>query len=127
MPEFARPSAMVHGAHLRLDGISKSYPDRRVFTDITMTVGQGERLALIGQNGAGKSTLLRIAAGVDQPDRDSVQAPGRVSLLWQQPPFARSDPVAEVLERALAVPRALLRELADATAALEKDAAAAGR
>ena len=92
------------GAHLRLDGLSKSYPDRRVLTDIDLSVSQGERLALIGENGAGKSTLLRLVAGVEQPDSGSVEVPGRVGLLWQQPPFALADTVDDARRYSLNVP-----------------------
>ncbi|WP_168581406.1 ABC-F family ATP-binding cassette domain-containing protein [Gephyromycinifex aptenodytis] len=113
-------TALVRGAHLRLDGISKSYPDRRVLTDITLTVSQGERLALIGENGTGKSTLLRIVAGVEPADSGSVALPGRVGLLWQQPAFALSDTVVDVIEQALAAPRGILRDFEEATAALEQ-------
>lgn len=109
------------GAHLRLDGLSKSYPDRRVLTDIDLSVSQGERLALIGENGAGKSTLLRLVADVEQPDSGSVEVPGRVGLLWQQPPFTLADTVDDVVANALSAPRAILQEFEDATAALEGD------
>lgn len=120
MPTPLSSTALVRGAHLRLDGISKSYPDRRVLTDITLTVSQGERLALIGENGTGKSTLLRIAAGVEHPDSGSVEIPGRVGLLWQQPSFALTDTVAKVIEQAFAAPRAILAEFEAVTAALDQ-------
>lgn len=118
-------SSLTRGAHLRLDGVGKSYPDRRVLTDINLTVNQGERLALIGENGAGKSTLLRIAADIEHPDSGSVQAPGRVGLLWQQPPFALDATIADVIEQALAAPRALVREFEEATASLGQGTQAA--
>jgi ATPase subunit of ABC transporter with duplicated ATPase domains len=46
---------------LELEGISKSYGDKRVVTDVSLIVRRGERIAIIGPNGLGKSTLLRIA------------------------------------------------------------------
>lgn len=113
-------NALSRGAHLRVDGISKSYPDRRVLTDISLTVSQCERLALIGENGTGKSTLLRITAGVEHPDGGSVEVPGRLGLLWQQLPFSLTNTVAEVIDQAFAAPRAILREFDQATAALEQ-------
>lgn len=125
MPIPTPTNALVPGAHLRLDGISKSYPDRRVLTDISLTVSQGERLALIGENGTGKSTLLRIVAGVEHPDSGSVDVPGRIGLLWQQPAFALTDTVADVIEQAFAAPRAILREFEEATAALQEGTASA--
>ena len=125
MPTPICPNALPSGAHLRLDGVSKSYPDRRVITDISLSVSQGERVALIGENGAGKSTLLRIIAGVELPDSGSVEVPGRIGLLWQDPPFTLTDTVDDVIAQALSAPRAILKEFEEATTALEGDEASA--
>ncbi|MGA4507503.1 ABC-F family ATP-binding cassette domain-containing protein [Propionibacteriaceae bacterium G1746] len=128
---MSHPTALLErGAHLRADGISKSYPDRRVLTDVSLTVPAGERRALIGENGTGKSTLLRILAGVEPADSGELHAPGRVGLLWQQLPFELTATLAEVAEDAQAAPRAALQEFDDATAALAgapHDGAAAHR
>jgi ATPase subunit of ABC transporter with duplicated ATPase domains len=45
-----------------IEGLSKSYGDKRVLADVSLVVRRGERVAIIGPNGLGKSTLLRIAA-----------------------------------------------------------------
>ncbi|MBC8132635.1 MAG: ABC-F family ATP-binding cassette domain-containing protein [Deltaproteobacteria bacterium] len=45
---------------LELKGVSKAYAEKRVLTDVSLTVRRGERVAVIGPNGLGKSTLLRI-------------------------------------------------------------------
>jgi ATPase subunit of ABC transporter with duplicated ATPase domains len=45
---------------LELAGVSKSYGDNRVLTDVSLLVRRGERVGIIGPNGLGKSTLLRI-------------------------------------------------------------------
>jgi energy-coupling factor transport system ATP-binding protein len=52
---------------------------------LDLTVACGERVALMGRNGAGKSTLLRAAAGLVEPGRGKVGAPGGVALLPQRP------------------------------------------
>ncbi|PFG19961.1 ABC-F family ATP-binding cassette domain-containing protein [Serinibacter salmoneus] len=110
-------------AHLRLDGVSFSYPDRRVLTDVSLVAAAGDVLALIGENGSGKSTLLRIAAGLVPPDAGTVSAtaPGwapSIGLLHQEPPFAANDTVAEALEAAVAPARAAVAALDAAASAL---------
>jgi ATPase subunit of ABC transporter with duplicated ATPase domains len=46
---------------LELAGVSKSYGDNHVLSNVSLTVRRGERVAIIGPNGLGKSTLLKIA------------------------------------------------------------------
>ncbi|MGA4668403.1 ATP-binding cassette domain-containing protein [Propionibacteriaceae bacterium Y1923] len=113
--------SLAPGAHLGVRGLSKSYPDRRVLTDVSFTVSQAERIAVIGENGSGKSTLLRLVAGAEPADAGEVSAPGRVGLLWQRRPFAEDATLAEVCDAALSAPRAILREFELATEALARD------
>lgn len=49
--------------------------------DVTITVDQGEAVALLGFNGSGKSTTLKLISGVLRPDRGSIQVRGRVAGL----------------------------------------------
>lgn len=99
-------------AHLRVDGISISFTDRRVLTDVSFTVPAGDRTGLIGENGSGKTTLLRVIAGLTRPDGGIVSAiaPGghapRIGLLHQEPPFLASMSIAEALASAVAPLRA---------------------
>jgi len=48
---------------LTIKGVSKSYGEKRVLTDVSLAIRRGERVAVIGANGLGKSTLLKIAMG----------------------------------------------------------------
>ncbi len=57
---------------LTLEGISKSYGDNQVLDDVSLEVGRGERVAVIGPNGIGKSTLLKIALGEVRADAGEV-------------------------------------------------------
>jgi energy-coupling factor transporter ATP-binding protein EcfA2 len=52
---------------------------------LEIEIEPGERVALMGSNGAGKSTLLRAAAGLIDPERGRIEAPGGVALLPQRP------------------------------------------
>lgn len=86
---------------LRVRDLVKSYGDRRVLDGVSLSAGPGRRIGLVGDNGVGKSTLLRVAAGREEPDSGEVWRPQDLGLLDQEPPFASSATVHEVLERAL--------------------------
>ncbi|MGW9167810.1 ABC-F family ATP-binding cassette domain-containing protein [Agromyces sp. NPDC055658] len=124
------PVQLSFSNHLRADGLSVSFPDRRIFGDLGFTVAPGQRVGLIGENGAGKSTLLRLLAGDHDgdaspsglPDEASVSGrltrPRRTALLEQEVPFSPDARVGLVLESALAEVRAIERELDAAAVAL---------
>lgn len=62
------PALRSSPTHLRLDGISVSFGQRRVLTNVSFIVSAGECAGLVGENGSGKSTLLRVAAALIEPD-----------------------------------------------------------
>ena len=53
---------------LELQGIVKRFPGVLANDDVTLSVGQREIHALLGENGAGKSTLVKIVYGLMRPD-----------------------------------------------------------
>jgi ribose transport system ATP-binding protein len=57
---------------LELKNISKSYSGVTVLDNISVELGKGEVLCLVGENGAGKSTMIKIMAGVIAPDKGGV-------------------------------------------------------
>jgi ABC-type sugar transport system ATPase subunit len=61
---------------LRAEHISKRFGAVTALTDISLHVGQGEVLGLIGDNGAGKSTLLKILCGFQPPDSGAIYLNG---------------------------------------------------
>ena len=79
-------SREFHGDEvLQLRGISKSFGDRTLFSDIYLRVEPGERIALIGENGTGKTTLLNMITGSERPDSGSIrQGPAVVAAYLQQ-------------------------------------------
>jgi len=53
---------------------------KTVLDDVSISIGVGERIALLGSNGAGKSTLLRLMAGIYKPDEGSIDRVGDFSV-----------------------------------------------
>jgi len=62
---------------LMLEGLSKSYGETRVFHDVTLELGAGEFVALLGESGVGKSTLLNCIAGLDAADAGRIMVAGQ--------------------------------------------------
>jgi ABC-type branched-subunit amino acid transport system ATPase component len=65
------------GAVLEASSVEFSYGRLQVLFDVSLSVGDGEILALLGTNGAGKSTLLRVLGGLETPARGSVRFNGQ--------------------------------------------------
>lgn len=55
-------------AYLEMRNISKTFPGVKALKGVSLDVGKGEVLALVGENGAGKSTLMKVLTGVHSPD-----------------------------------------------------------
>lgn len=53
---------------LVMEGLSKSFGEKKLFSGLDLTVTGGERVALIGDNGTGKSTLVKLIMGDETPD-----------------------------------------------------------
>ena len=71
--------------------LTVSRPDKPLFTDLSVTIHEGDRLGVVGINGCGKSTLLRILSGENQPESGTVRR-GRgvhVATLEQDPKLAK--------------------------------------
>jgi len=57
---------------LNVNGVSKSYSTRILFSDVSFSVNVKDRIAVIGQNGTGKTTLFEIISGSIEPDSGSI-------------------------------------------------------
>ncbi len=58
---------------LRVEGISTYYGQSQALSDISLEVGEGEFICVLGANGAGKSTLLKTIAGLVKPRQGLIQ------------------------------------------------------
>ena len=59
---------------IEINHVSKSFGDKTVLDDITLTVSDGSIYGLVGYNGAGKTTLLCLMAGLYAPDKGNITA-----------------------------------------------------
>jgi putative ABC transport system ATP-binding protein len=64
---------------LRVNGVWKSYGGarpREVLRGVSFELARGEYLAIVGESGVGKSTLLNLVAGLERPERGSIELDG---------------------------------------------------
>ncbi|TKG62011.1 ABC-F family ATP-binding cassette domain-containing protein [Prauserella endophytica] len=57
---------------VNLESVSKSYGERMLLDGVSLGVGEGERIGVVGLNGGGKTTLLEVLAGLTPPDSGRV-------------------------------------------------------
>src|SRR2546429_4021337 len=119
-------------AEVEIRAVSKTFKKTQAVSDLSLTVGDGEFVALLGPTGAGKTTTLRLIAGLEMRDRGSIRIGGRdvpahapadrdVAFVYQQYPLYPHLTVFETMAFALRAPtrrvpeaeiRAKVREVA---------------
>ena len=103
---------------LSVEGISKSYGEKVIFTPISFGINQGQKIALIAKNGSGKTSILNIIAGQDTPDQGNVviRKGTRVAYLAQEPNL---DPKLTVEQSILQADNPILKIIAAYDKSLE--------
>jgi simple sugar transport system ATP-binding protein len=89
-PESAGAAAKADGDILRVEHVSKRYGAAvTALSDVSMHLGYGEVLGLLGDNGAGKSTLLKILCGFQPPTSGRILLEGK-EIVFKNVDHARS-------------------------------------
>ena len=84
---------------LQLNNVSLSFGNRVLFTDISLSLLEGDKVGLVGVNGTGKSSLLRIIMGELEPDSGTISRRNglRIGYLSQQHRFAEGVRVIDAV------------------------------
>lgn len=61
---------------VNIDGISKSYGKRQVINDLTLSIGRGKIIGLLGPNGSGKTTIIKMMAGILKENKGNITIGG---------------------------------------------------
>src|SRR5437667_184884 len=75
---------------LQIEGLSARYGEAQALRDVSLHVGEGELVTLVGRNGAGKTTLLRCVMGLHRQSTGSIRLNGRDISLWAPHTRARA-------------------------------------
>ncbi|MBR9977032.1 MAG: ABC-F family ATP-binding cassette domain-containing protein [Bacteroidetes bacterium] len=57
---------------ISLNAVTKEYPGKTLFRDVSLRIGDNERVSIVGANGTGKSTLMKIITGEIEPDSGEI-------------------------------------------------------
>lgn len=94
---------MARAPLLQLSDISLTFGGNPVFSDLSLVVQPGDRVALVGRNGSGKSTLMKVMAGLSEADTGSrTLSPGTsVGYMEQDPDISGFDTLRDYAESGL--------------------------
>ncbi|MGB5376950.1 ATP-binding cassette domain-containing protein, partial [Muriicola sp.] len=103
---------------ISVEGISKSFGERVLFSELSFGINKDQKIALIAQNGTGKTSILNILAGKDSPDTGLVteRKSTRISYLEQDPQL---DPTLTIEEAIFASDNEVLKVIQNYEHALE--------
>ena len=68
----------------RLEAVSRAFGAVEVLQNVSLTIREGEFVAVVGPSGCGKTTLLNILSGFDQPTSGRIERSGALRMVYQQ-------------------------------------------
>jgi len=84
---------------ISVDNIAVEFSGHTLFSDVSFTINENDKIALMGKNGAGKSTMMKIIAGVQKANRGGIRYPKDVVIAYL-PQHLLTDDDCTVLEEA---------------------------
>ncbi|MDQ6990525.1 MAG: ATP-binding cassette domain-containing protein [Mariprofundaceae bacterium] len=108
---------------MQLNHLYKAFGSQILLDDVSLSIGRGVRIGLIGRNGEGKSTLLKIMAGIEDSDSGNIhmRSGHKVAYLPQDPHFDAGQTVFHVIAEGLGHIAASLEAYQVALQGLEHD------
>ncbi|WP_243473156.1 ABC-F family ATP-binding cassette domain-containing protein [Winogradskyella sp. MH6] len=84
---------------ISVDNLVVEFSGHTLFSDVSFTINENDKIALMGKNGAGKSTMMKIIAGVQNPTKGNVRAP-KDAVIAYLPQHLLTEDDTSVLEEA---------------------------
>ena len=81
---------------LQIQNVTKSFGNLRAVDDVSISLEQGDHLAIIGESGCGKTTLAKMMMGLISPDKGSIKAQAHSLQMVFQDPYQSLDPLWNV-------------------------------
>ncbi|ACM31190.1 sugar ABC transporter ATP-binding protein [Rhizobium rhizogenes] len=94
---------------LSMQGIMKSFAGVSALQGVTLEIGEGEIMALVGQNGAGKSTLIKILTGAYQRDGGTIHFDGK-AVSFSSPAESQAGGIATIYQEINLAPQRSVAE-----------------
>ncbi len=85
---------------MRIEGLTKSFGDRNLFSGVEFEIEGGDKVGLIGPNGSGKSTFIKLLTGRDKPDAGKVEKKPGVTVGYFDQHHEGLDPERTLIQEA---------------------------
>ena len=95
---------------MSIEGLKKSYGEKLLFSDVSFSINEDDKIGIVGVNGTGKSTFLRTIAGETSPDEGEIK-PAKGLRLEYLPQEKEPDPNNTILMEAFRTQSPLMKAL----------------